>query len=60
LIEEELEKQCFLSIIDQIEDKQIKMFELGAGAGRESLALAGVIDFNLFLAQKIRLPLPCR
>ncbi|MDD5146088.1 MAG: FkbM family methyltransferase [Candidatus Pacebacteria bacterium] len=47
LTEEELEKQCFLSIINEIKDNQIKMFELGAGAGRESLALAGVVDFNL-------------
>ncbi len=47
LPEEELEKQCFLSIINEIKDSQIKMFELGAGVGRESLALAGIVDFNL-------------
>jgi len=47
LAEEEFEKQCFLSIINEIKDSQIKMFELGAGAGRECLALAGVVDFNL-------------
>ena len=52
LPEEELEKQCFLSIINEIKDSQIKMFELGAGVGRESLALAGVVDFNLIPSVK--------
>lgn len=52
LIEEELEKQCFLSIINEIKDNQIKMFELGAGAGRMSLALAGIVDFNLIPSVK--------
>jgi len=47
LTEEEFESQCFLSIINEIKDEQIKIFELGAGAGRISLELAGIVDFRL-------------
>jgi FkbM family methyltransferase len=45
--EEEFEAQCFLSIINEINDKEIKIFELGAGVGRVSLQLAGIVDFRL-------------
>ena len=45
--EEELERQCFLSIVNEIKDNEINMFELGAGTGRMSLMLAGIVDFNL-------------
>ncbi len=47
LTEDELDKQCFLSVVNEIKDDEIKMLELGAGTGTKSLALAGTVDFGL-------------
>ncbi len=47
LKESEVEKHCFLSLVNAIQDNQVKMFELGAGRGDWCLSLAGTVDFDL-------------
>ncbi len=47
ITEAEFERDCFLSVLADIKREQVNMFELGAGWGRMSLALAGVIDHKV-------------
>ncbi len=45
--ERQFEIDCFLSVLADINKKHVNMFELGAGWGDWSLALAGVVDFKI-------------
>lgn len=47
MTEAEFERDCFLSVLVDIKRKHVNMFELGAGWGRMSLALAGVINYRV-------------
>jgi FkbM family methyltransferase len=47
ITEVEFERDCLLSILSDIKHKKVNMFELGAGWGRMSLAMAGAIDFKI-------------
>ena len=47
MTEDDFERDCFLSVLADVEKTHVNMFELGAGCGRMSLALAGVIDFKV-------------
>ena len=47
MTEAEFERDCFLSILASIKRKHVSMLELGAGWGRMSLALAGVIEYKV-------------
>lgn len=47
ITEAEFERDCFLSVLADIKRKHVNMFELGAGWGRMSLALAGVINYRI-------------
>ena len=47
ITEPEFEKDCLLSILSDIKHDQVNMFELGAGWGRMSLALAGAINHKI-------------
>jgi len=45
--ERDFEKDCFLSVLTDIQREHVNMFELGAGWGEWCLALAGVIDYKI-------------
>jgi FkbM family methyltransferase len=45
--ERDFEKDCFLSVLADIQREHVNMFELGAGWGEWCLALAGVIDYKI-------------
>lgn len=51
LNEVDLERQLFLNIINNLKKDHITMFELGAGWGEWSMALAGAIDFKMIPCQ---------
>jgi len=51
LNEVDLERQLFLNIIHNLKKDHITMFELGAGWGEWSMALAGIIDFKMIPCQ---------
>jgi FkbM family methyltransferase len=48
----EVEKHCFISLVDAVKEDEVKIFELGAGRGDWCLALAGIVDFNLIPSAK--------
>ena len=45
--ERDFERDCFLSVLADIDKKNVNLFELGAGWGEWCLALAGVIDYKI-------------
>jgi len=47
MTEADFERDCFLSVLADIKRQHVNMFELGAGWGRMSLALAGVVNYRL-------------
>ena len=47
LNESQFERDCFLSVLANIEKEHVNMFEIGAGWGEWCLALAGVIDHKV-------------
>lgn len=47
IYERDFERDCFLSVLADIRNKHVNLFELGAGWGEWCLALAGVIDFKV-------------
>jgi FkbM family methyltransferase len=47
MTEADFERDCLLSVLADIKKTHVNMFELGAGWGRMSLALAGTIDFKV-------------
>ena len=47
MTEADFERDCFLSVLADIKREHVNMFELGAGWGRMSLALAGVVNYGL-------------
>ncbi|TRZ96030.1 FkbM family methyltransferase [bacterium] len=47
MTETEFQRDCFLSVLADIQRKNVNMFELGAGWGRMCLSLAGVIDHKI-------------
>ena len=51
LTEADFERECLLNILADIDKEDVTMFELGAGWGRMSMALAGTIDFQIIPLQ---------